>query len=275
MTTKHRAVRRWALTALALLALRAHADGEYSSPTDDRIRVSLGAMYVSAATDIRADSSTGVQGTPINGEDEFGLAKSNFEPKFQVVVRVAPRQHLSFDYFTLDRTGNAVVGTTPIAFRNVVFPPGSPLQTQLSLRTFGITYGYSFWHTEKLDIAATLGVHETDISSLAKVQTQTLHIYQSEDQAGPVPTLGIDATWELSKRFYVDGRAQYLDVHVNNLDGSLGFYEFNALYRFRPNVSFALGYMEVRAHLASTQASQAGLFDFNAKGPEMFVRVAF
>lgn len=279
MITRICAARTFAFTALASLTLAAkpsHADGDYFSPTDERVRISLGAMHVSSATTLRADSSAGLPGTTINGEDTFGLDKSDFEPKFQATVRVATRQRLSFDYFTLDRSGsNTLTGTTPVVFRNVVFQPGDPLQTQLSLRTFSITYGYSFWHSETLEIAGTLGVHATDISAMAKVQTQTRHIIQTDDQAGPVPTLGIDATWVASKRFYLDGRAQYLNVHVNNLQGSLGIYELDALYRFRPNVSFAVGYTEVRAHLASTQTSQGGLFDFNAKGPEMFVRVAF
>jgi hypothetical protein len=46
----------------------------------------------------------------------------------------------------------------------------------------------------------------------------------------------------VSKRFYVDGRAQYLKVNISNLDGSLGIYELDVLYRYRPNVSFAVGY---------------------------------
>ena len=263
------------LGLLALLAQQARADGEYFSPTDERVRVSLGAMRVSSSTTLRADGSRATPGTTINGEREFGLDKSDFEPKFQAVVRVAMRQRLSFDYFTLDRSGNSTVAGAPINFRDVTFLPGDPLQTKLSLRTVGITYEYSFWHSEKLEIAATLGVHATDISAMAKVQTQTRHIIQNDDQAGPVPTVGIDGTWVVSKRFYLDGRAQYLNVHVNNLDGSLGLYELNALYRFRPNVSFAVGYTEIKAHLASTQSSQAGLFDFNSKGPQLFVRIAF
>jgi hypothetical protein len=233
-------------------------------------------MHVSSATDLRADSSTGAPGTQLNGENDFGLDRSDFEPKFQAMVRVATRHRLSFDYFTLDRSGNHTLsGTSPVVFRDVTLLPGDPMQTKLSLRTFGITYGYSFWHSEKLEIAGTLGVHATDISAMVKVQTQTRHIIQTDDQAGPVPTLGIDATWVVSKRFYLDGRAQYLKVHVNDLDGSLGIYELDALYRFRPNVSFAIGYTEIKAHLASRQRSQGGLFDFNAKGPELFVRVAF
>jgi hypothetical protein len=260
---------------LALVARPAHADGDYFSPTDERVRISLGAMHVSSATTLRVDSSAGVTGTEINGERTFGLDKSDFEPKFQATVRAGKRQRLSFDYFTLDRNGNTTVGATPIVFRDVVLQPGDPLQTKLSLRTFGITYGYSFWHSETLEIGGTLGVHVTDVSATAKVQSQTRHIIQTDDHAGPVPTLGIDATWVASKRFYFDGRAQYLKVNINNIDGSIGFFELDALYRYRPNVSFAVGYTEVKAHLESAKSSQAGLFEFKAKGPEMFFRIAF
>jgi hypothetical protein len=262
------------LASFAFHAPRTLAD-DYFSPTDERVRISLGAERLTSTTSLQSDSSTGVTGTDINGEGQFGLDKSRWEPEFQALVRVATRQRISFDYFILDRSGNSIVGANPVNFRDVTFLPGDPLQTQLSLRTLGITYEYSFWHSETLEIAATLGVHATDISASAKVQTQTRHVIQDEDQAGPVPTVGIDATWVISRRFYVDGRAQYLNIHVNHLDGSLGLYEFDALYRYRPNVSVGLGYTAVRAHLASTQTTQPGFFDFNTNGPELFIRVGF
>ncbi|MDP9011742.1 MAG: hypothetical protein M3O41_03610 [Pseudomonadota bacterium] len=263
-----------AAALLALVARPSHAE-DYFSPTDEHIRLSLGVMHVASATALRVDSSAGASGTQIDGERTFGLDKSDFEPKFQATVRAGTRQRLSFDYFTLDRSGNTTVRVAPIIFRDVSLQPGDPLQTKLSLRTFGITYEYSFWHSETLEIAGTLSVHVTDISAMAKVETQTRHIIQTKDQAGPVPTAGIDATWVASKRFYFDGRAQYVKVHINNLDGSLGIYELDALYRYRPNVSFAIGYAEFRAHLALSDSSKGGLFDLNTKGPEMFFRVAF
>jgi len=245
------------------------------SPTDERVRVSLGAMYVSSSTNVQVDSSAGVPGTNINAESEFGLERTDFEPEFQAMVRVETRHRLSFDYFTLDRSGNATVGASPIDFGDVKFEPGEPLQTQLNLRTLGVTYGYSFWHSEWLELAGTFGVRATDISSTAKVETQTEHIIQNEDHAGPLPMAGIDATWVASSRFYFDGRAQYLSAHLHDISGSLGIYELDALYRYRPNVSFALGYTDVSAHLSSTHTSQAGFFDFATQGPEMFFRVAF
>jgi hypothetical protein len=259
---------------LALAAGAAHADGDYASPTDDRVRVTLGAMHVSSATTLRVDSSTGVQGTTIGGESEFGLDPSDFEPKLQVMVREGTRNRLWLDYFTLDRTGSAVV-TQPIVFRDVVIQPGDPLQSQLDLRLLTLTYGYSFWHGEKLELAATLGISAVQIQATAKVTTDAVHLDQTEDEAGPFATPGIAATWAVSKRFYFDGRVQYLSLHVKDLDGSLGMAELDALYRFRPNVSFGLGYTQVKAHLASVKTDNSGLFDFNTKGPEFFIRVAF
>jgi hypothetical protein len=259
---------------LAFLATVAHADGDYISPTDDRVRLSLGVMHVSSSTDLQVDSSKGIPGTAVNAENQFGLDKSDFEPKFQAMVRVNERNRLWFDYFTLDRTGNVIV-TEPIVFRDSVLQVGNPLQSQLNLRMLGITYGYSFWHGEKLEIAATLGITSVDIAATAKVETEAYHVDQNEDQAGPFPTPGLAATWVLSKRFYFDARAQYLNVHVHNLEGSLGFLDVDVLYRFRPNVSFALGYDKVKASLSSTQATSGGYFDFNSGGPEFFIRVSF
>ena len=258
---------------LASFAVLAHAD-DYLSPTEERMRLSLGVIRTSSQTDLQIDSSTGLAGTPISAENQLGLDTSDYEPKFQAMVRVQERHRLRFDYFQLNRNGSTTI-TDPIIFRDVELQPGDPANSTLNLSTFSITYEYSFFHTEKYEVAATLGVTETDISARVRVSTLTRHVDQSEDQAGPFPTGGLDATFVLSKRFYLDGRAEYMHLSYDNLSGSLGYGEFDVLYRLRPNISFALGYNFVRANLESTQASQGGYFDFNSKGPEFFVRVAF
>jgi hypothetical protein len=265
-----------AMTALglALVAAVVHADGDYISPTDDRFRVSLGAMHVASTTTLRVDPTNGVPGTTLSGENQFGLDSSDFEPKFQVMVRAGVRNRLWLDYFTLDRMGSTIVNQ-PIEFHDVTLQLNDPLQSELDLRLLGITYGYSIWHGEKLELAATLGITTVQISAQAKVATESVHINQSEDIAGPYPIPGLAATWVLSKHFYLDGRAQSLHLHINEFYGTLEMVEFAALYRFRPNVSFALGYTQLKADLASIKPHESGLFDFDTKGPEVFVRVSF
>jgi hypothetical protein len=262
------------LTAALCGAAIARADGDYTSPTEDRVRLSLGFMHESASTTLQADSGSGTPGDIIRAEGAFGVDSDKYAPEFQAMVRVDERNRLRFDYFQLDRGGGATL-TQPELFRNALFLAGDPVQSDLSLRLFGITYGYSFWHSEKFELAGTFGIYSTEISARERVQTQTRHVDQTEDVAGPFPTVGIDATWVASRRFYFDARAQYLDVSVGNLNGSLGIYEFDALYRLRPNVSFALGYNMTRVKLASNQTANAGFFDLNSQGPQFFVRVAF
>jgi hypothetical protein len=266
---------KYGLFALLATLLAGTAQAEdYLSPTEERVRLSLGVVYLDSNTNVQIDSSAGVTGTLVNAENDFGMDKSDFEAKFQIMLRVGERNRVRFDYFSLDRTGNTTL-TEPILFRNVQLLTGDPVNSNLSIDVLSITYGYSFIHSEKFELAATLGINVTDISARARVNTATRHVDQTEDQAGPFPAVGLDATYVISKRFYLDGRAQYFRANVDDLDGSLGFYELDALYRLRPNVSFALGYELAKAHLLSTQASQAGLFDFTTKGPEFFVRVAF
>jgi len=274
-----RAAAALAALALALPTGAARADGAYVSPTQERVRLSLGVSLVTAATSMRLDSSAGSPGTLVSGENDLGLARSKVEPVFQIMVRAGQRHRLIFDYFSLDRSATRVLARTPsagpIVFRDATLLNGDPLQTDLGLRALGIAYGYSFWHTQKFELAATLGIDEIDISANARVQTQTRHVDQRDDQAGPFPTPGIDATWVASRRFYFEGRAQYLKVAGHQLQGSLGLYELDALYRLRPNVSFAVGYSAVKATLLSRQTASGGLFELSAKGPRLFVRVAF
>ncbi|MGC1522239.1 MAG: hypothetical protein WA803_11930 [Steroidobacteraceae bacterium] len=269
------AVLKFALiAALVQVAAPAHAD-DYLSPTDERVRLSLGIEHLSNTTNMQLDSSTGLPGTAINAESVLGLDSSDFEPKFQAMIRVGERNRLRFDYFSLDRTGQVTLAGTPIVFKDSVLQVGDPVETTLSLRTLGITYEYSFIHREKFELAATFGINDTDLSARARVATETRHVNETEDQAGPFPTFGLDSTYVLSKRFYLDGRAQYFKLAVDHLTGSVGFYEFAALYRYRPNISFALGYTASRADIESRQPKTSGYFDLDSKGPEAFFRVAF
>jgi hypothetical protein len=261
------------IAALVQVAAPAHAD-DYLSPTDERVRLSLGVEHLSNTTTMRLDSSAGLPGTPVDAENDLGLDSSDFEPRFDAVVRVAERHRLRFDYFTLDRTGQTTL-TSPIVFRDAVLQVGDPVETTLSLRSLGISYEYSFIHREKFELAASFGINDTDLSARARVATETRHVDQMEDQAGPLPTLGLDSTYVISKRFYLDGRVQYFKLSVDHLTGTVEYYEFAALYRYRPNISFALGYTSAKADIDSRQTKTSGYFDLNSKGPEAFIRVAF
>src|SRR5450631_2293134 len=76
-----------AAAALSLPTAAARADGDYLSPTEDRVRVSLGIQQVGATTAFEYDNANGTPGSLIDGENLLGLERRRIEPKFEVEVR--------------------------------------------------------------------------------------------------------------------------------------------------------------------------------------------
>ena len=255
-----------AALGLALLAaLRACGRRLHQSDRRPRARVARRHSTCPPSTTLQVDSSTGVPGTVINGENQFGLDSSDFEPKFQVMVRAGERNRLRFDYFTLDRTGNATVAE-PIVFRDAraaarrpAAVAAQPAPAQPHLRLFLLAQ-------REARARGDAGHHRRRHSRRRPRCRPTPSARQSDAKtaAGPFPTPGIDATWVAEQALLfrrprpIPGR-----LHVNNLDGSLGILELDALYRFRPNVSFALGYTDVKAHLSRPRQSNSAAFSIS------------
>jgi hypothetical protein len=265
----------FAAVLLSVFATGARADGDYLSPTEDRVRISLGVMQTSATTTFQQDTSAGNPGSVINGENMLGLDRRQTDPKFEVEIRAGERNRLRLDYFSLDRNDTKTLTGAQLNFGNQTLLIGDPVQTDLSIRAFGLTYLHSFVHNDRLELASTVGVSDIDVDSQLRVATATRHVYISHSVAGPLPTPGIEATWVLSKRFYIDGHAQYLRGGLHQIGGSLDAYEINALYRLRPNISFALGYAGFQSRFYSRRPGDAGFAELDAHGPQLIVRVAF
>jgi hypothetical protein len=259
---------------VALVATAALADGDYPSPTGDRVRVSLGLMQNSTATTFQLDNGT-TPGSFIDGENDLGLDRRQFTPKFAVEVRSGEVDRIRLDYLALDRNDTKTLTESQLLYGSAKLLVGYPVESDVSVRAFGLTYAHSFIHNERFELAATIGVTDLDVDSRLEVQTATTHIDIDHSLAGPVPIPGIEATWVLSRRFYLDARGAYLKGARRGLSAEVDSYEFDALYRLRPNISFALGYSGFKADLTSRRSGDSGFADFSTHGPQLLVRVEF
>ena len=66
----------------------AGARGGLSQPYRGARALVAGGRAPSNNTNFQIDSSTGVPGTPVNAEDQFGLDKTDYEAMIQAMVRV-------------------------------------------------------------------------------------------------------------------------------------------------------------------------------------------
>ena len=72
----------------------------------------------------------------------------------------------------------------------------------------------------------------------------------------------------------LNAQANYLKGHVDTVRGSYKAWNADVQFRVRPNFTLGAGYSATRFFLESTDPTDSGLFRFDYKGPQAFIRVS-
>lgn len=243
-----------------------------ASPITDRFALRGIYQQPGVTTDLRYDSDTGLLGTELSGEKDFGLDDELNEATLEMMFRMLDRHRIRADFFQLKRNGTAQM-TKTVRFGDDTYTAADTVVTTSDLRFFGLTYTYSFIHAERFEFAAGIGLHLFQVEGMTSVPTRRLQ--QDFDAAGPFPTLAVDGTYRVTDRFSLNARAQYFGIGIDDVDGSLGIYHADVQFRAWKNLAFGLGYTKTSLHVDSTDDSFSGRLFFDVKGPEAFVRVSF
>jgi hypothetical protein len=248
---------------------------ETPSPITDRFYASASIYVPGVRTNLRVDPSNaapGVTGTPLNVERDLGLASRLTRGRVEFMARLGERSKVRMNYFEADRTADHVLANS-IVFGDQAFAQGSRTHSSLDWKLFGLTYTYSFYRTDRLEIGSGLGVYFLQANAQGAVPAQNLS--QSESAADPFPTLPLDFAWRISKRWAFTGRANYLKASLSQFNGWLADSHGDFQFRCNPNLSFGLGYTSTRTSYNRTTGSFKGALYLSFNGPEAFVRFSF
>jgi hypothetical protein len=221
---------------------------------------------------LRYDNSAGALGTELTGEKDLGLDDELNQATLEMMFRMLDRHRIRADFFQLKRNGTAQL-TRQVQFGDDTYTASDQVVTTSDIRFFGLTYTYSFIHAERFEFSAGVGLHLFQVEGMTSVPARRLQ--QDFDAAGPFPTLAVDGTYRVTKRFSLNARAQYFGVGIDTVDGSLGIYHADVQFRAWPNLAFGLGYTKTSLHVDSTDDSFSGRLFIDVKGPEAFARVSF
>lgn len=242
-----------------------------ASPITDRLAVNIRFYRPGIGTDIRYDASNGTPGTPITGEDMLGLDDSLEQASIDLQFRMIDRHRIRAQFYKQTRSGDAVI-SQQIRFGDDVYLVNDRVVSKMDLRKLDLAYTYSFLRREKIELSAGLGIHllqaEGNLDAPARFVSEQL------DVAGPFATLAFDGTWRFTKRFSLNAQANYLKGHVDTVRGSYRAWSADVQFRVRPNFTLGAGYSATRFFLDSTDPTDSGLFRFDYKGPQAFIRVS-
>ena len=227
-------------------------------------------------TNVRIDptinAAPGTTGTPVNAERDLGLPARMHQGRVEFMFRMRDRNKLRVEYYEADRNGNQVLANG-IVFGNQNFGAGQLVESEIDWRSFGLTYTYSFIRNDSLEIGTGLGIFALQTYALGSIPATGQS--QSESAAEPLPTLPLDFTWAISRRFALTGRANYLKATVSGVDGSFLDMHGDLQYRWKSSFAIGLGYTRMHISLNDKDGNPPGMVSLNFNGPEAFLRFSF
>jgi hypothetical protein len=247
--------------------------GLEASPITDHFALRVTYFAPSVETFLRLDRTTGQPGTELRVEDDLGLDDKASMGRIEMIFRLREKNRLRVDYFKLTRYGDQVLNKT-IAFGDQTFFVNDRARTSIDYRSLGLTYTRSLLYFDRVEVGLGLGVSLLEVH--AKGEVVSRNVREKEDGVAPYPTIALDGTWRISKRWSFNGRAQTLTAHLTDFTGSLSDYHGDIQYRFARSFTFGLGYTSLRIRAESTSnKNMPGKFNQDIKGPEAFIRASF
>jgi len=288
-------MRNWVVGAAAVLAIQAipaRADTDpwsgaplppdkarpIPSPITDHFSVRGTFFDPAFSTTLRVDGTSpgpglpNIPGTVVNGEKDLGLPGRKPQGRIEIMFRLRERNRLRVDYFETDRSANRTL-SRQVQFGNDLFDVGDEASTSLDYRMFGLTYTYSFVRTSHFEVGAGLAVHFVEADAQGAVVARQLR--DEVSGAGAFPTIPLDATWLISKRFALTARGQYFHLANRTFAGELADFHSDLQYRWKPNFTVGAGYTWMKVFLELNQATFPGEYKLLIRGPEAFFKVSF
>jgi hypothetical protein len=245
-----------------------------ASPITDRFYIE-GIFYpFSVSTSLRLDPSNGaagVTGTTVSAERDLGLVSRLYQGRMEMMLRLRERNRLRVDYQQVDRSASHYLGS-PIQFGNNTFLPNQQADTSLAWRMFTLTYTYSLYRSDWLEIGAGLAAHMIEAQAHGQVLAEGERTDVSA--ASGFPTVPLDFTWRISRRFALTGRGQYFRASSGTFSGALTDAHGDFQYRWTPNFALGIGYSLTRFDVDTHSRSFPGTLSIYVKGEEAFFRVS-
>lgn len=247
---------------------------EIASPITDRFALRVSYFAPSVETQFRLDPDNPLlAGTDLVAEDDLGLADHESQARMEMIIRLRERNRLRVDYFKMSRFGDVVINRQ-IVFGNDTFNVNDRVQSMLEWRALGLTYTRSFWRSERFEFGGGIGV--AFLEARARGAVTSRNIREERSEPGGFPTLALDGTWRISKRWSLNARGQRFSAHVNDFRGLMSEYHGDIQYRWREVFSFGLGYTKLRSAIDVLDNNDfSGRFDQKVSGPEVFIRASF
>lgn len=217
---------------------------------DDKFVVSVGAFVLQ--TDLKAGlNGQSTNNSDVDFNDTLGRGRDATRLRADALWRITPTHHVRFMYFDDSRKSSRVLDRA-VDWGDYTFRVGANIDSQTKVTIAELAYEWAFLRKPAYELAATAGVHYTNIRvKLSGVATltdadgnvgQAASVVTSSNVAAPLPVIGLRGGWVVAPHWYVDALGQFFKMKVNGVDGRLSELGVRATWMFSDNFGLGLGY---------------------------------
>ena len=213
----------------------------------DRAKLSAGAFdilrYDSTTSLTETNAGLGVSFTP---EDTLGWSAEQTLTRLDGLIRFNEAHALDLTWYSLSTSGNRSIQEeldwVDINGNATVIPLGVGVSSRLGFDTYKLSYLWSFYRSEKVELSLGAGLHVTDVEvKLAAEITSTAVAASDADTTLPLPVVGLRMTYSITPTFSWYGRAEIFSLEFGDWEGTYSTVQLGMEYRAFDNVGFGLG----------------------------------
>ena len=249
-------------SVVPLCSLSCPAVAADDEPVRHRWGVNAGTFLIrNADTTIRLDAANGLIGTTINFKQALGLDSGDNTLKLDGYYRFNNHHSIRFDWYDIRRGGQRNIDID-INFGDKFFQANADVNTKFNTRIFDTLYQYSFYNTEKVELAVQGGLHTTRIEvALDVVGGPGSGLEESTSATAPLPVFGFTGRYNFLPKLSVTFNWKTLELEVGDFGGTFRDTSIVAEHRTFKRLGFGFGLQRFDFNLEATKDKFSGSFE--------------
>jgi hypothetical protein len=255
--------------SVLMLSLPVQAEDENHWMTEDRVRLSLGGYFPKFDTEVQISSDRFGIGTKVNLEDDLGLDDSDTSIRIEGHYRFSAKHRLMYSVFDMSRDATTVLDRTLI-IDDKIYLKGSTVSSDFSVQFFRLLYGYSFYQTDKIDIAFSTGIVGLKIDSTVESFVSGT---EKNDDFLPLPVFGFRSNYVLSPNFLFKAGIDYFEISEGDIEAEVIDWNLAIEYEIWKKTGIGLSYGSFSIEGEDTGDNDSA--DFDIEGVFVYAKFGF
>jgi hypothetical protein len=215
--------------------------------TADKFQISLGGYSLTRnETEMSLTERNTGAGVSINPEDTLGLQTEQSVFRLDGQYRFNPEHSLTFSWYSIATDGSKQI-EEEIEWVDenddpITIPVGARVDTQLDYDIYKVSYLWSFYHSDKVELAAGLGLHITRIAVGLQAETTSSGVEANDASLTlPLPVLSFGLSYGVTEKLSWFLKTEAFSIEIEEWTGSYTDSSLGVDYRILKNLGVGIG----------------------------------